>query len=82
MFLENASFLKLRTLSVAYDLIHGLKKGESKTFRSFVLYLTATNIFTITPFKGDDPELTNYNGIYDGYGLPIPRSLIIGVRMN
>ncbi|MEO6813745.1 MAG: SusC/RagA family TonB-linked outer membrane protein [Ginsengibacter sp.] len=82
MFLENASFLKLRTLSVDYDLIQGLKKGKSKTFRSFVLYLTATNIFTVTSFKGDDPELTNYNGIYDGYGLPIPRSLIIGLRVK
>lgn len=83
LFLDDASFLKLRTLSIKYDFAKGLLKGSKKNvFQNFVLYLTATNIFTITPFKGDDPELTNYNGIYTGYGLAIPRSLIVGVKVD
>lgn len=79
LFLDNASFLKLRSISVNYDL---LAKAKSKNFKSFIVYLTATNLFTITPFKGDDPELATYNGMYTGYGLPIPRSLIAGIKMT
>ncbi|MBS1495419.1 MAG: SusC/RagA family TonB-linked outer membrane protein [Bacteroidetes bacterium] len=82
MFIDNASFLKLRTLSVNYDLLKGTSKKWNKSFKSCIVYVTATNLFTITPFKGDDPELSTYNGIYNGYGLPIPRSLIIGLKLN
>jgi hypothetical protein len=47
-----------------------------------VFYVTGTNLFTITSFKGDDPELVNYNGIYTGYGLPLSRTFITGVRIG
>lgn len=79
LFLENGSYLKLRSLSLAYDLS---RDGTRTAFRNCTLYLTGTNLFTISPFKGDDPELVNYNGIYDGYGLVNPRSLILGIRMS
>jgi hypothetical protein len=87
LFLDNASFLKLRTVSVNYELVNRNSHGQAsiekrKGINKAVLYLTATNLFTITPFKGDDPELVNYNGIYTGYGLPIPRSLILGVKVE
>lgn len=79
IFLENGSYLKLRTLSLGYDLSNG---GTKTAFKNCTLYLTGTNLFTVSPFKGDDPELVNYNGIYNGYGLINPRSLILGVRMS
>ncbi len=79
LFLDNASFLKLRSVSLGYD----VSKGGTKTaFRNCTIYLTGTNLLTFSPFKGDDPELVNYNGIYNGYGLLNPQSLILGVRMN
>ena len=82
LFLDNASFLKLRSLSLNYDITQGLSKKGSGTFKKLVVYISATNLFTITPFKGDDPELANYNGIYTGYGLPIPRSVVAGFKMD
>jgi hypothetical protein len=78
LFLDNASFLKLRSLSISYNLL----TKKSKTFTSCVFYVTGTNLFTITSFKGDDPELVNYNGIYTGYGLPLSRTFITGVRIG
>ena len=78
LFLDNASFLKLRSLSISYNLL----TKKSKTFTSCVFYVTGTNLFTITSFKGDDPELVNYNGIYTGYGLPQSRTFITGVRIG
>jgi hypothetical protein len=87
LFLDDASFLKLRSLSVNYELVNkgnqsGLGNQKKKGINRAELYLTATNLFTITSFRGDDPELVNYNGIYTGYGLPIPRSLIVGVKIE
>jgi TonB-dependent starch-binding outer membrane protein SusC len=80
LFLDNGSFMNLRSVSVSYDFIKSHR--NNKNFKNFILYLTATNLFTVTPFNGDNPELTNYNGVYTGYGLPIPRSMILGIKVN
>lgn len=82
LFLDDASFLKLRTLSLSYNFSNAFKKGGENIFKRSSVYLTGTNLFTITNFKGDDPELVNYNGIYTGYGLPIPRSVIVGFKVD
>lgn len=81
LFLDDASFLKLRTLTIGYDLA-GCKWFKSKGFRQAQIYLSGTNLFTVTPFKTGDPELVEYNGIYDGYGMPIPKIYSIGVKLD
>ncbi|ATP57179.1 SusC/RagA family TonB-linked outer membrane protein [Pedobacter ginsengisoli] len=79
LFLENASFVKMRTLSLGYDLTSALGKGKIK---SLYVYAMATNLFTITGYKGRDPELVPYTGYDTGYGLPIPRTYTLGLKMN
>lgn len=81
LFLENAAFLKLRSVSVGYDLKDLLKRKHSKIDRLYV-YATANNVFTLTPYSGRDPELTDYAGYDTGYGLPIPRTFTLGVKME
>ena len=39
-------------------------------------------LFTITGFSGNDPELVGFNGNYDGYSMPIPRSASLGLRFK
>lgn len=80
LFLDNGSFLKLRSLSVGYDFAQVFKKKAS--FKRAILYATGTNLLTVTGFKGDDPELALYNGRYNGYGMPLPSSLIIGIKLD
>lgn len=80
LFLENASFIKLRTVSLGYDLTDLLNKG-SKIGRMFI-YCTGHNLFTLTPYTGRDPELADFMGYDTGYGLPIPRTYTLGVRMS
>jgi len=80
LFLENASFIKLRTVSLGYDLTDLLNKG-SKVSRMYI-YCTGHNLFTLTPYTGRDPELADFMGYDTGYGLPIPRTYTLGVRMN
>lgn len=83
LFLDDASFLKLRSVSLSYDFVPRLlDSGKRRIFRDATLYVTATNVFTITKFKGDDPELAGYNGIYSGYGMPLPRQFTVGFRIG
>lgn len=79
LFLENASFLKLRSLVLGYDLSKYLAKKGFKMNRFFV-YASVHNVFTITPYTGQDPELVGYDGFDTGYGLPIPRIYTLGIK--
>ncbi|WP_300601669.1 TonB-dependent receptor plug domain-containing protein [Niabella sp.] len=80
LFLDNASFLKLKTVSIGFDFAK-MQAVRTGVFKRAQVYVTGTNLLTITKFKGDDPELATYNGIYMGTGLPMPRSVILGLRL-
>lgn len=54
-FVEDASFLRLKTLSLAYTF--DSKKIEKLHLKSLKLYLTAYNLFTWTKYTGQDPEI-------------------------
>jgi TonB-dependent SusC/RagA subfamily outer membrane receptor len=62
-FLQDADFLKLRTLGVRYDasdLISSVTGTDE--LRSFTIGFSASNLFTITPYDlGPDPEV-NFDG--------------------
>lgn len=83
LFLEDASYAKLRSVTLGYDFGKALffKKSGSK-FRRAYLYVTAMNLFTITKFSGVDPELINYNGYYDGANLTIPKTFVLGFKLD
>lgn len=83
LFLENASYLKLRSVSFGYDLTR-LKNiaGTFKNLRRAYIYLNANNLYTLTKFSGTDPELVNFNGMYDGYGLPLTKTYTLGVKLD
>ncbi|RLJ72019.1 TonB-linked SusC/RagA family outer membrane protein [Pedobacter alluvionis] len=81
LFLENASFLKLRQVSLGYELGNLLNRRNIKINKFFV-YGAVSNIFTITPYTGQDPELVSYDGVDTGYGQPIPRTYTLGVKME
>jgi TonB-linked SusC/RagA family outer membrane protein len=79
LFLENASYLKLRSITLGYNLTKMFTKAGIK--RAY-LYTTAMNLFTITNFSGVDPELVNYNGIYDGVNITIPKTFVLGFKLD
>lgn len=81
LFLENASFLKLRSVSLGYDLTKIMKK-RSPLIEKFYAYGSVNNVFTITKYTGQDPELTDYTGYDTGYGIQIPRTYTLGVKME
>jgi len=79
LFLENASYLKLRSLTLGYDFKNN---GKLNNLSQLLVYVTATNIFTISPFKDGDPEAVNYLGYYTGYNQRIPKTYVIGVKLG
>lgn len=83
LFLENAAYIKLRSVTLGYDFSKtAVFKKLGAKFRRAYLYATALNLFTITDFSGVDPELINYNGIYDGANITIPRTFVLGFKLD
>ena len=72
-YIQNASFLKMDNITLGYSF---------KTFDDYLsgrVYVTAQNVFTITKYKGLDPEI---DGGYDNLIYPRPFMGILGVNLN
>ncbi|MCX2473754.1 SusC/RagA family TonB-linked outer membrane protein [Pedobacter sp. MC2016-05] len=80
LFLEDASYAKLRSVTLGYDFAKS--SLLKKSLRRVYLYATALNVFTLTKFSGIDPELINYNGIYDAANITIPRTFVLGFKLD
>ncbi|HTN22282.1 MAG TPA: SusC/RagA family TonB-linked outer membrane protein [Pelobium sp.] len=80
LFLEDGSFVKLRTLSLGYDLTQIVKKKVK--VRNIYVYGTVNNLFKITKYTGKDPELVSYDGYDTGYGMPIPKTFTLGLKLE
>ena len=73
-FIQNASFLKCDNITVGYSFEKLFKLPISGR-----IYATAQNVFTITKYKGIDPEI---NGGYDGNIYPRPFTGVLGLNLN
>ena len=54
--LENASFLRLKNLAVGYQFPKNWLE-KTKIIKNFKITAAARNLFTITKYKGADPEI-------------------------
>jgi hypothetical protein len=79
---EDASFLKLRSVALSYNFAGGLLKGT--LFKSLTLTATGTNFILHKDYQGSDPEVS-LNGSGNGQGFanftaPTNRSFVLGLR--
>ena len=73
-YVQSASYLKLRNLTIGY------RPRLPKSFPlSLRIYATATNLFTITPYKGYDPEVSSGT---DSGAYPSARTFTFGVNIT
>ncbi|WP_296623525.1 TonB-dependent receptor [Marivirga sp.] len=83
-FLEDASFLKLRTLTVNYQLPQSLL--DNIKFNSASIFFRGTNLFVWTDYSGYTPELGSGNsalgGVIDNGGYPTTRVLSTGLNVS
>ncbi len=77
-FLENASFMRLKNLSLAYTLPQSLLK-KSKFFTSARIYIQGQNLWTITGFNGLDPEVAS--NVYQAQ-YPATRQFTFGAELS
>ena len=74
LYLEKVSYLKLRSVTLGYSV--------PTPKHDVYVYVSGNNLFTVSKFSGDDPELVDFDGYYRGYGMGIPRSVTLGVRCS
>ena len=72
-YVRNASFLKCDNITLGYSF------NSFDDFLKARVYVSATNVFTITKYDGIDPEVA---GGIDGGIYPRPFTLLFGVNFN
>jgi iron complex outermembrane receptor protein len=72
-FVENASFFKLDNITAGYNFNNIFEKMNAR------LSFTVQNVFTITKYKGIDPEVP---GGIDNNFYPRPRTFMLGVSLS
>jgi TonB-linked SusC/RagA family outer membrane protein len=85
-FLENGSYLRMRTLQIGYTLPESLMQKAKIT--SARVYFSADNLFTIKKYSGYNPDIGRSGTILDrgvDYGhvaYPLARTLSLGVQLS
>ena len=80
-FLEKGDYLRLQSLTLGYTFRH-----FNGWLQSLQLYMTCNNVFTLTGYKGLDPEV-NLGGIDPGVdyrwsNYPHTRTFMVGAKLN
>ena len=81
-FIEDASFLRCKTMQLAYDIPNSL--STKLGIGNLQVYVLATNLFTATKYRGLDPEVSSSGmslGIDQG-AWPSVRQFMLGVKLD
>jgi TonB-linked SusC/RagA family outer membrane protein len=81
-YLEDGSFLKMDNVTLGYN----IPFKENKYIKDLHIYFTAQNVFTITGYKGVDPEVDMVGidnmGIERTRYFPTVRSYVLGLNIT
>ena len=83
--LEDGSYLRLRTLTLSFLMPESLQ--SRLRLSASRIYVTGTNLFTITDYSGFDPDVSaqsvgNSNRGIDIGAYPLARTITVGVSFN
>jgi TonB-linked SusC/RagA family outer membrane protein len=81
----NGSFIKLKSVTLSYSVPKRMMDQWKITSAS--IYVSATNVFTITKYPGPDPEVSNdpyslISGYSDASSYPTVKQYTIGFRIG
>jgi TonB-linked SusC/RagA family outer membrane protein len=87
-YISDASYFRFKTITLGYTIAQSLVSKAK--FSSIRLYVTAQNWFTITRYKGNDPEgnftppgstvqTSNLQNGVDYYSAPQAKTIVIGI---
>ncbi|MGM9738945.1 MAG: SusC/RagA family TonB-linked outer membrane protein [Candidatus Cryptobacteroides sp.] len=78
-FVEDGSYLRLKVLQIGYSLPK--KWMEKIHVRNLRFFLQGENLFTLTNYSGNDPEVGTRNG-FDGGTYPQARTFTVGASIT
>jgi TonB-linked SusC/RagA family outer membrane protein len=83
LFLEDGSYIRMRNIRLDYR----IPMGTNKTFKAANIYLSGQNLFTITNYKGFDPEVNAFSGNslqqgVDNGAYPGVKSITLGLSIS
>ena len=81
-YVENGSYMKMKYLKLSYSLPR--KICSKFAAQSLDIFAQVENVFTITKYKGLDPELlpAEYGARIDNGAYPRPRTFTLGVNLQ
>lgn len=83
-FVEDASFVRLKMVSLRYSLPKNLTERFGLT--RFDVFATVQDVYTWTKYSGQDPEVSLSGDIYalsqDNANTPRPRRFALGINVN
>ncbi len=86
-FISSVNWLKLRSLSISYDFTNLIKRQN--VIKGLTVTATGTNLFTLTNYKGMDPEVSTAGGTggsgatgIDYCSVPATSSFTFGVNVT
>src|SRR6218665_384684 len=83
-FVEDGSFLRLKTISLGYTFDKAICKKIG--FQNIKLFASAQNLLTITNYNGYDPEVSVRNSAltpgFDYSSYPRPRTITFGINVS
>lgn len=84
-FLENGSYVRLKDLSLSYDLPKSILSKFGVT--RLMPYISTTNLLTLTKYSGHDPEVNQYGNSGAVQGLdwgtyPMNKSFVVGLKVE
>jgi hypothetical protein len=82
-FIEDGSFVRLQNVQLGYSFPKNLsgRFGVSK----LRLYASANNLFTLTKYRGFDPNVSSGNPVgsgIDGGVYPVPTTYLLGINLK
>jgi hypothetical protein len=84
-FIEDGSYLRLKNLTIGYNLPSRLiNRFKVSNLR---VYVSGTNLWTLTPYSGPDPEVSTLDGSttaqgIDFFTLPQVRTVVVGLSVG
>lgn len=83
-FVEDGSYVRLKTINLGYTLPNKLLARHK--IKSLRLYVAASNLYTLTKYKGYDPELSAYQTALtpglDYSTYPRPFTIVGGINLS
>lgn len=82
-FIQDGSFVRLRSVTLGYTMPSSLIKKE--LIQQFRVYIKGSNLFTLSKFTGYSPEIGSYDVLSNGidFGIyPITSTYSIGINLT